>query len=116
MPLQSWKPLSHALAHVPPLHDAVAFVRVGHTVHAAPHAVASVSDLQALPHAWNLALQDALQTPSPHVTEPFAGCAQSAAVRQPSLHVRVETSQKRPWLHSSFEVQPILQELVERSQ
>jgi len=55
VPLQSWKPLLHALAHVPPEHDAVALPRVGQAVQAAPHAVASVSDLQSAPHAWNFA-------------------------------------------------------------
>jgi len=50
------------------------------------------------------------------VTDPFAGCEQSSAVRQPFLHVRSLTSQKRPLLHSSFEVQPTLHELLERSQ
>jgi len=50
------------------------------------------------------------------VTDPLAGCEQSSAVRQPFLHVRSLTSQKRPLLHSSFEVQPTLHELLERSQ
>ena len=116
VPLQSWKPPLHALWHAPPAHEAAAFARVGHTVHEAPHAVASVSLLHALPQAWNFVLHVALHVPLSQVTAPFAGCAQSAAVRQPSLHARALVSQKRPALHSSFDVQPTLQELLERSQ
>ena len=116
VPVQSWNPLPQVLWHVPLEHVAAAFGRVGHTVHAAPQAVASVSDLHALPHAWNLVLHVALHVPLSQVTAPFVGCAQSAAVRQPSLHARAPVSQKRPALHSSFDVHPTLHELVERSQ
>ena len=96
LPLHSWNALVHALLQLPPVQEAVAFARVGHAVHAAPHAVTSLSPLQAFPHAWKLASHDALHVPVSHVTVPFAGFAQSLSVRQPFLQVRVLALQKRP--------------------
>jgi len=98
-------------------HDATAFGRVGHTVQAAPHAAGSVSDLHVLPaQAWNFVLQVEAHVPSLQATVPFAGFEQSFTVRQPSLHLRDDSSQKRPLLHSSSLVQPALQEFEARSQ
>ena len=116
VPLQSWKPVLQARLQLPPLQEAVALGFAAQAMHAAPHAVGSVSDLQAAPQAWNFVSQDVTHVPALQVTDPFAGSAQSIAVRQPSLHVRFAVSQKRPLLHWSWLVQPALQVLVARSQ
>ena len=96
LPAHSWKALAHALLQLPLVHDAVALARVGHTAQEAPHAVGSVSALHVLPHAWKLASHDELHAPSSQVTAPFAGLAQSAALRHPSLQARALALQNRP--------------------
>ena len=66
--------MSHEIPHAPPPHVACpAPLGTVHTVHAAPHCVASASAAHALPHLWKPALHAKPQLVPSHVAYPFAG-------------------------------------------
>ena len=79
LPAQGWVPTGHAGWQAPAVHTAEPPPGTAHTVHAAPHAVASVSEAHLAPaHAWNVGLHVALQTPIVHALTALATFAHGA--------------------------------------
>lgn len=71
-----WYPVLQTMPHAPPLHTAVPLGSVGHFVHAAPQAVASLSAEQPVPHLWKPLLHVKSHFVPSQVAVPPAGAVQ----------------------------------------
>lgn len=91
VPLQSWKPLLQWLLHEVPSHVATAFVGTGQGVQRVPHALTLVLGTHRAPHACASVAQ--LQT---RLASHTSFSPQFEFCRQPSRHRRAPVSQYRP--------------------
>lgn len=74
---------------------AVPCAGAGHTVHEAPHALASRSFAQVDPHGWKPALHAKPHVPDVHVAVPFAG-TMHAVQELPQLDTEVSPRHMPP--------------------
>ena len=102
------KPALHVKPHTPATQVAVAPAGAGHTVHAAPHAVGSVSATHAPAHAWKRGLHVKPHTPPEQAAVPFATTGQAMLQELQLLVLVLGSTQVSPHLSGAAGVQPFV--------